>query len=118
MLVYNIHAICKARGVKNPYTFLVKSGISRRAAWRILNDESKSVRLKHIEIMCTVLNCEPNDLLVWISEKDVVYREDFVLKRLERKDLGDELLNALATMPLEKLKQVSDMVLKAPNLAP
>lgn len=111
MLVYNIHAICKARGVKNPYTFLVNSGISRRTAWRILNGESKSVLLRHIEIMCTVLNCEPNDLLVWIPKKDVVYREDFVLKRLERKDLGDELLNALATMPLEKFKEVSDMVL-------
>ena len=111
MLIYNINAICKARGVKQPYTFLVKSGISRRAAWRMLNDQSHSILLRHVEILCSVLNCEPNDLLVWIPEKDVVYREDFMLKKLLKKDLGDELLNALATMPLEKFKEVADMVL-------
>lgn len=111
MLIYNVHAICKARGIKQPYTFLVKSGISRRTAGRILNNETGSMVLKHVEIICSALNCEPNDLVVWVPDKNVVYRDDFALKRLQKKDMGEELLNALATMPLDKLKEVSDMVL-------
>ncbi len=32
---------------------------------KMINNETKSIRYENIEIMCQVLDCEPNDLFVF-----------------------------------------------------
>ena len=35
---------------------------------RMVNNETKSIRYENIEIMCQLLNCTPNDLLVFEND--------------------------------------------------
>lgn len=111
MLRFNLSSIMKARGIERPQYFLVKSGISGHTAWRFLHGEAGTMKLRHVELICTALHCEPNNLLEWRPDKGVVYPEDFPLKRLEKLDLGGELMEALSKMPLDKLEEVAKVIL-------
>lgn len=111
MLTYDLKPILKMRGIERPHNFLVKAGISRHTASRILDGECETIRARHIELLCTALLCEPNDLFVWVPDKNVTYPEDFPLKKLEKKEIGENLFDALSQMPLDKFKEVAKMVL-------
>jgi DNA-binding Xre family transcriptional regulator len=69
MLSLNLIPIFKARAIEKPYSFLVKAGLSPHSATNILNNKTHVFRLDHIELLCRVLVCEPNDLLVWNPDK-------------------------------------------------
>ena len=112
MLTFNIRPILKQRGIENPYSFLVKAGISRPSASRILNSHPRVFRLDHIEILCTKLNCTPNDLLSWIPEKDTTLPENHSLKILKRDDKPFEVYDILKTISLEELNQIADIINK------
>ena len=55
----------KARGVTT-YTLIYKNGFS---AYTITNlKRNKSITMNTLEILCKVLNCTPNDIVVFIEE--------------------------------------------------
>jgi len=109
MFYYNLRPLFRARGIDNPFTMMVKSGISHASAHRILNNYTSSLQLRHVEILCKILVCQPNDLLVWVPDKGVIYPEDFPLKELEKRDdLGG--LDVFEGMPLKKLQAVTKAV--------
>lgn len=112
MIRYNLKALCKARGINKPHQFLVRAGFARETASRILNGHSIAFRFDHIERLCEALFCEPNDLLEWKPRKDVVYAENFPLKKLIREDFGYEWLEVIKTMPLEELKELASSVVR------
>lgn len=112
MIRFNLLALCKARGIDNPNSFLVKAGFARETASRILNGHSVAFRFDHIERLCEALYCEPNDLLEWRPKRDVEYAEDFPLKKLLREDFGYEWLDVVKKMPLEELKELASSVVK------
>lgn len=109
MFYYNLRALFKARGIDNPFALMVKSGISHASAHRILNDYAGSFKLRHVEILCKLLVCQPNDLLIWKPDKDVIYPDDYPLKDLMKKD-NLEGLDVFSTMPLKKLREVAKEV--------
>ena len=61
MLSYNILPIFKARGIDKPFSFLIKAGISPTVAHKIVDNQTRVLRLDHIEIICQHLHCTPND---------------------------------------------------------
>lgn len=105
MLKYNLHPLFKARGIDRPFTLMVRAGISEASAHRILNDQTGNFKLSHVEILCRLLVCQPNDLLVWTPEKDISYPEDYPLKELQNE--GDVAgIEVFEQMPLKKLREV------------
>lgn len=109
MLQYNLRPLFRARGIDRPFTLLVRAGISEASAHRILNNQTGNFKLRHIEILCRILVCQPNDLLVWIPEKDASYPEDYPLKDLQS-DGDSDGLEVFANMPLKKLQEVAKEV--------
>lgn len=105
MLRYNLRPLFRARGIDRPFTLLVRAGISEASAHRILNSEAGNFKLRHIEILCRILVCQPNDLLVWTPEKDVTYPDDYPLKELQIQE-NNEGIEIFENMPLKKLKEV------------
>lgn len=69
MLTLNIIPILKARGIEKPYSYLVQSGFTPYTATTIVNKDKKAIRLNHIEKLCVLLNCTPNDILQWTPDK-------------------------------------------------
>ncbi len=113
MLTLNPTPIFNARGITKPYTFLVKSGFTPHAANIIINSNTRVFRLDHIELLCTVLNCEPNDLLRFTPNKGQNYPENHPLAKLKQDDINHDLQDTLANMSYKQLKEFSNNFIKS-----
>lgn len=110
MLSFNIKQICKTRQIERPYTFLVKAGFSPHSATNILNSETRIFRLDHIEKLCQILHCEPNDLLVYKSSPNNPIQENHPLNKLMPKENQFNWQQTMKTIPLEKLKEIESII--------
>lgn len=115
MLKMNLQPIFKVRGIERPYTFLVKAGFTPHSAHTILNNKLLVFKLAHIERLCKILVCEPNDLLVWVPDNKVVYADNHPLFNLLEKDGTGSLRKTLATLPLKELIDVTKTIVNAPT---
>lgn len=111
MLSFNLHAIFKARLIHNPYSFLVKAGISPQSATKMLNNDSRVFRLDHIERLCEILYCEPNDLLSFRPNSDSLIQKKHPLCRLIKKEEDLKWNETLKTLPLSQLKELSKQLI-------
>ncbi len=107
MLYLHLSPIFAARGIKRPYSFLIKAGFTHHAASSILHSSTRSFRLDHIEDLCRVLVCEPNDLLAWKPDQNVQYAAHNPLEKLRVYGNEPTLNETLATMPFSELKKVT-----------
>ncbi len=105
MLSINLAPIFIARVISSPHSFLVKNGFSNVTASNLLNNQTRVFRLDHVERLCTLLVCDPNDLLLFTPDKDKQYDPDSPLLKLRQDEALAGLPSALATMPFKQLKE-------------
>lgn len=110
MLSLNLRPVLKARGIEKPYTFLVKAGLLSHSSTKVLNNKTKVFRLKHIELLCKVLLCEPNDLLTWKPDKDEIYADKLPLIKLRQSETVNDWKKTLDKMPFQELKEVTKRI--------
>ena len=103
MLTLNLAPIFKARGIQRPQSFLVKAGISQKTANNIVKNTTRIFRLDHIELLCNLLICEPNDLLLWVPDKASTDTPNHPLNKLKADPVNDTWLAAL---PFKQLKEI------------
>ena len=108
MLSLHLQPIFKARGIEKPFSFLVKAGFNYNTAHRLIKGIPSVFRLDHIEQLCKVLVCEPNDLLVWAPNKNEMMTENHPLRALQRTDNDNNIKELLSTTPLKELKSFTD----------
>lgn len=106
MLRYNLFKIMRERGIDRPLLFLIHAGIARRTASRLVHREMDKISVKHLTIICTSLNCTPNDLFEWHPVKGRLYPEDFALNKLIPDPSKSDLMLALKGMPLDKFQEM------------
>ncbi len=111
MLSLNLIPIFKARAIEKPYSFLVKAGLSPHSATNILNNKTHVFRLDHIELLCRVLVCEPNDLLVWKPDKGQNIDKSHPLYNLIGQETTENLQETLSKMSYKKLKQTTKAII-------
>jgi DNA-binding Xre family transcriptional regulator len=112
MLYLNVTEICKTRQIERPYSFLVKAGISPHTANDIVNGYSRAIRLDHIEKLCEILHCEPNDLLVFKPGSTNIVPETHPLNKLKATPTTFDWSETIKTLPLDKLKEVAEFINK------
>lgn len=113
MLNLNIKPILVARGIERPYTYLVKAGISRQCAHKILHSKTRIFRLDHIELLCRVLNCEPNDLLSYTPDSQTILHETHPLNNLRKEETSQSSIkDSLANIPYKELKALTSQLLE------
>ena len=61
MIRLDVLRLLEQRG-KTKYWLYKQMGMSYQNFNRMVNNETKSIRLANIEILCQLLECEPNDL--------------------------------------------------------
>ena len=115
MLSLNLTPIFKARGIEKPYSFLVKNGFTNFTASNILNSNSRAFRLDHIEMLCSILVCEPNDLLLFTPDKSKQYAPNNPLLKLGSDDSNSHWPDTLATMPFKELKEATKGIINKGN---
>jgi DNA-binding Xre family transcriptional regulator len=108
MLNLNLRPIFQARGIERPYTYLVKAGISRATAHNILNSKTRVFRLDHIELLCRVLICEPNDLLAYVPDPDSLLQDTHPLNNLIQDETSKPgIKESFANIPYKELKEIT-----------
>lgn len=109
MLTLNLSNIFKARNITKPYAFLIKAGISHNLATRLVNHKVESMQFRHIELLCLLLNCEPNDLFHWIPDKSVMISEKHSLHKLKKAPFNDNI-SAIAQLSFKQLQVLSEKI--------
>jgi DNA-binding Xre family transcriptional regulator len=104
MLTLQIKDLCRLRGIKAPLNALIKAGISQTVASGYLTGKKKHLLLKHIEILCELLRCYPNDLFAWTpDDKSKDYPENH-LQKIRKQSLPD-LQKVIGSLSLEEVKK-------------
>lgn len=110
MITLHLAPIFKARGIERPFNFLIKAGLPRHSAHRILNNKISVLRFDHLELLCRILICDPHDLLLFTPEKGQQYANNHPLFKLKEKEPTGNLHEVIATMPYAQLKEVAKSI--------
>jgi DNA-binding Xre family transcriptional regulator len=110
MIVLNLKSVFKARGIDNPASFLLNAGLSRHTVTNFLHNNSGSVKLRYIDLICTKLNCTPNDLFVWVPDKNNVLPESHLLNTIKRGNTVFDLKETMKSIPINQLNQIVDIL--------
>ncbi len=102
----------EARGIFNPYKFMVKQGFTPTTATKITNGDVEYLRLEYVERLCSLLNCLPNDLFEWIPNERKEDNAAHPLYSIKKNDASMNLPEILKGLPMDKLRQVEEMLKK------
>lgn len=116
MLRLNVMPVFKARGIDNPYYFLIKQGLSPYTVNNILYKGVLSLNLSHVELLCKVLVCEPNDLLVWTPDKNQFIPDNHPLQKLKLKPHPIDVQQTLSTIPYKDLVEIGNKIKEMKSL--
>ena len=111
MLSLNLEYIFKVRGIEQPFTFLTTAGFTHYTASAFIHKKVKNIKLKHIELLCTALLCEPQDLFEWSPNKNKIYPDNFPLRNLIKDESVADFRQKLNKMSLKELEELSKKVI-------
>lgn len=109
MLKIDLTSIFNARNITKPYSYLVKAGFSPNIATRLANNNVDSIQFRHIELLCFILNCEPNDLFSWVPDTKITVSENHSLNKL-RKTPETVSLNSIKQLSYKQLLKLSEKI--------
>src|ERR1019366_5532531 len=113
MLQLNLKRIFKARGIEQPYKFLAQNGFVPFTAHKYKNGKVEHMRLDHMERLCILLNCTPNDIFDWIPNDLLDDRADHPLQKIRRTEKKLDISKMLSKLSLEKLEEIEKMIAAA-----
>ena len=112
MLIYNLERIYKARGIENPYAFFRSNGFSESFSAKLKRGKATGMKLSTLERVCEMLHCTPHDLLEWKPDKNSRISKDHPLQILHSKNKPPDISGLLHTVPLEKIKEIDELLKK------
>ena len=110
MLYFNPRRVFRLRGITNDLTFMMKNGFIRSTASNLLNGYTRYVKDEHLEKLCLLLHCTPNDLYDWRPSKDTLITEDHPIQALKRGDAPKNITEIVKHLPLDKLDKVEALL--------
>lgn len=67
MIKLNALALLEKKG-KTRYWLWKQMGMSYQNFMKMINNERQSIRFEYLETMCQILECTPNDLLIFVDD--------------------------------------------------
>ena len=111
MLKYNFDRVFKARGIDRPFTFLRQAGFSDQFATKIKNSRVSRMNLSHIERLCILLRCTPDDLYEWTPDRTHRIDKDHPMHKIKRSEKIVDITRTLNNVPLDQLDEIEEMIL-------
>lgn len=115
MLIFNIRRVFALRGIENPLVFMMKNGFIRPTASGLLNRRAASVKFEHLERLCTMLNCTPNDFFEWKTDAKSAIAENHPLHALKRGETVQKFTELLKDIPMEKMEKIETLLSELKN---
>jgi|GEM_PF-249537 len=111
MLIFNPRRMFALRGIERPNYLLRRNGFAPMPASRLLAGAADgSVKIKHIETLCKLLNCTPNDLFEYRQGRDEVIADNHPLKTLAPRDVPPSIVELIKDIPTEKLADLHSKI--------
>ena len=110
MLKLNLPRVFSLRQIASPHLFMVKNGIPRATAWNLLRNSVHTIKNDHLEKICEMLNCQPNDLYEWKPAADTADAENHPLSGLRRAGTSPQIDKLIRELPLDKIQQAEQML--------
>ena len=107
MLLLHVNPIFEARGIERPFTYLTRAGFTPHSAHYILYGKTRAIKIDHIEKLCKLLVCEPNDLFVWYPDKNEVIADTHPINKLKKQDAGASIHNLIADIPFKQIVEIA-----------
>jgi DNA-binding Xre family transcriptional regulator len=107
MITFFVKELLISRGYKYPNNTLRKLGFHYQQANQLLSGKARSLNLHQLEILCTFLNCTPNDILNFTPDA-----KDYMQARHPLNDLKKE---TDGMGPIDYLRSLSPGELKMAN---
>ena len=105
MIYLSLRQMFEKRAILNPYAFLQDHGFKPHTIRRILNNDYTHLHLDHLEMLCGLLHCTPNDLLAWNGSSKHVTTANHPLTALKRNANPIRLSQMLSNIPLDKVDE-------------
>lgn len=113
MLTLQLGPILSARGINKPLSWLIKNGMNRHTATRLLNKNPREIRIDHLEWLCKILVCEPSDLFLWKQTNGVPLSLNHPLQKLVNTIPSPETWKStLANMPFRQFQQFTQTLVE------
>jgi DNA-binding Xre family transcriptional regulator len=110
MLYLNVKRILDLRGISRPFAHLLNHGFIRSTAHRFVRGDVTQIRLDHLEQLCLLLNCSPNDLFGWRPDKNMKVSENHPLQALGTPKNAPQLSELVKDIPVEKLDKIAELL--------
>lgn len=104
MLSFNLKRVFALRGIENPAAFMVEAGIVRQTTNNLLRQETSLVKIEHLELLCRLLNCTPNDFFEWHDDKSLP--EKHSLNTLKRSRSAQSIQSMIQELPLGEVEKM------------
>ena len=98
------------RDIERPYSFLKKHGFGHMSASKFANNQVIQPHLAHIEHLCRILHCTPNDLFEWIPETGSDAIDDAHPLNTLKREKKQGLKNLIKEVPLDKLSELEEFI--------
>lgn len=105
MLTLNLKRVFALRGVTDPIPFMIEAGFVRQTANNLLKQQTSIVKIEHLDILCRLLNCTPNDFFEWQGGANSL-SESHSLNSLRRTQTAQNILETVKDIPLEKVEKL------------
>lgn len=104
-IILDLKPILSARSIVHPTAFLLKIGINRFSATKLLNGSAVQVNFRQLTILCEHLNCKPNDLFV---TREMQLPADHQLNKLQ--DANTEVLDPKTLLNRKSLDEIREIL--------
>ena len=105
MIHLHLAPILQARAISKPFAYLRGKGFTHNAAHRLLNDPIV-LNLHYLEQLCVLLNCSPNDILLYTPSADSNLPASHPLQKLKAKPAAGNIISELRSLPPEALEKL------------
>lgn len=110
MIYFNLTRLLKLRGVERPYSWLVANGFVPQTATRWAKNQIGHIRADHMERLCLLLNCTPNDLFEWREDTNTHLADGHALRTLKRDPSAKSFTEMTRDIPADKMEKLSEML--------
>jgi hypothetical protein len=88
---------------------MIRNGFNRSTAGRLLHMQTEHVKIEHVQKLCLMINCTPNDLYEWRPAPGSS-AADHPLETIKHGSAGATIDDFVREMPLEKLRDLESML--------
>lgn len=106
MITLNLKAILTDREIKNHTSFLFHNGFSWATASRMATGNVKALSFKHMEKLCLLLHCTPNDLLHWTADEGKPIERTQPIQQLVPPVHHAYIAHGLKHLPIDELREL------------